>query len=443
MRKISEIFVFLDKYLTHSGCYWGKFVSGNTVIFVQKIALIVLSHHHLDVQEVGRFHIDENRLGEVLARVKNSCGLDELMYLTTCNRVEFTVVSNHEYNRNFLNIFFSALLGNASEDIAIAMKSAQVFVGEDALRHSCEVAASLDSLVVGEREIITQVRNAYETCHALGLTGDNIRVLVKKTIETAKIIYTHTDIARNPVSVVSLAYRKLKALQVPLDAKFILIGAGVTNTAMARYLKKHGYENFAVFNRSLENADKLATELGGTAYELPVLENYSEGFDVIVTCTGSEGAVITEKIYRSLVGDDRRRKVVIDLAVPNDLDPAILNNWEVNLIAVNNLNDVAAENLKERGKSVAECHEIIDNAIVEFRGQFRMRQVEIAMQAVPEKVKEIRHTALNSVFAEEINGLDPHSKEVLDKVISYMEKKYISVPMKMAREIITAEAHVK
>lgn len=410
---------------------------------MQKISLIVLSHHRINVQDVGRFHIAEDRLREVLSRVKASCGLDELMYLSTCNRVEFTVVSNHEYNRNFLNIFFSALFTDRSEDIALAVNNASVFVGEDALRHSCEVAASLDSLVVGEREIITQVRNAYEKCRELGLTGDNIRVLVKKTIETAKIIYTNTDIARNPVSVVSLAYRKLKSLQVPLEAKFILIGAGVTNTAMARYLKKHGYRNFAVFNRTLENAGRLAVELGGTAYELPVLENYSEGFDVIVTCTASEGTVITERTYRSLVGEDRKRKVVIDLAVPNDLDPAILNNWDVNLIAVNNLNDVAAENLKERGRSVSDCHAIIDNAIAEFRGQFRMRQVEIAMQAVPEKVKEIRNTAVNSVFAEEISQLDANSKEVLEKVMSYMEKKYISVPMKMAREIITAEAHTK
>ncbi len=412
-------------------------------IFVQKIALVVLSHHSLDVQDVGRFHIDEDRLGDVLKQVKNACGIEELMYLSTCNRVEFTVVSHHEYNRNFLNLFFSALFTDRTEDIALAVNKANVFVGEDALRHSCEVAASLDSLVVGEREIIAQVRNAYEQCHALGLTGDKIRVLVKKTIETAKIIYTETDIARNPVSVVSLAYRKLKALQVPIEAKFILIGAGVTNTAMARYLKKHGYKNFAVFNRTLENANKLATELGGTAYELSVLDKYSDGFDVIVTCTASEGSVITEKIYRALVGEDRKRKVVIDLAVPNDLDPAILNNWEVNLIAVNNLNDVAADNLKERVKAVAVCRGIIDNAIVEFRSQFRMRQVEIAMQSVPEKVKEIRNAVLHTVFVEEIKGLDANSKEVLEKVMSYMEKKYISVPMKMAREIITAEAHVK
>jgi glutamyl-tRNA reductase len=408
---------------------------------VQKIALITLSHQNFQLEEIGCFHIDENRLGEVLHHVKTTCELDELMYLSTCNRVEFMVVSSKNYDKEFLALFFAELLGpdRIREAIAAAGK-AKIFTGEEAFVHSCEVAASLDSLVVGEREIITQVRNAYEKCHALGLTGDCIRVIVKKTIETAKTVYTETDIARNPVSVVSLAYRKLKALQVPLDARFVVIGAGVTNTAMSRYLKKHGYRNFAVFNRTVGNAEKLAGELGGKAFALSALENYTEGFDVIVTCTASEGAIITEKIYRALAGDDKKRKVVIDLAVPNDLDAAILDHWDVNLIAVNNLQDVAGENLKEREKSIKACREIIDAALIEFRSIFRQRQVEIAMKAVPEKVKEIRDTAMNSVFAREIGQLDPQSKEVLDKVMAYMEKKYISVPMKMAREILTEKS---
>lgn len=405
---------------------------------MQNIALISLSHHDFSLEEIGRFHIDENRLSEVLGHVKATCGLEELMYLSTCNRVEFIAVASHECNEKCLAAFFAEILGaERTEDAIQAAHRAKIYIGEDAFRHACEVTASLNSLVVGEREIITQFRNAYEKCNALGLTGDTIRLLVKKAIETAKKVYTETDIARNPVSVVSLAYRKLKALQVDLDARFLIVGAGVTNTAMARYLKKHGYSNFSVFNRTLSNADKLAVELGGSAYELSALQNYSEGFDVIVTCTGSEDAIITEKIYRSLVGNDHKRKVVIDLAVPNDLDPAILENWDVNLIAVNNLNDVAKENLKEREKSISDCSAIIDIAIAEFRAMFRQRQVEIAMKAVPEKVKEIRDTAMNTVFAREIDQLDPKSKEILDKVMNYVEKKYISVPMKMAREILT------
>jgi len=411
---------------------------------VQKIALITFSHHTSEVQDIGRFHLDETRRKDVLPVLKNACKISELLYLSTCNRVEFLVVSENTYDEQFLSEFFSCFFGAENRtDVEYAIHNCEITQGENALRHLFHVAASLDSLVVGEREIITQVRNAYEECYAIGLTADTIRVIVKKTIETAKSVYTETDIARNPVSVVSLAYRKLRALNVPLDARFIVIGAGVTNTAMARYLKKHGYSNFVIFNRTLQNAEKLSAELKGRALELAALEQYTEGFDVIVTCTASEGVIITEKIYRALVGDDRKRKVVIDLAVPNDLDPAIPANWDINLIAVNNLQDIANENLKEREKSIEHCHTIIENKIAEFRGQFRQRQVEIAMQSVPQKVKEIRDTAMNSVFAREIDQLDPQSKELLDKVVNYMEKKYISVPMKMAREIMTAEANGK
>ncbi len=410
--------------------------------FVQKIALISFSHHTLDVQDIGRFHIDENRRREILSQIKKSCSISELMYLSTCNRVEFLLVIDQEPDIVFLEKFFAEMLSTDNpETIRFAIDNAVITQGENALRHLFKVAASLDSLVVGEREIITQVRSAYEECNKLGLTGDTVRVVVKKTIHTAKAVYTGTDIARNPVSVVSLAYRKLRALNVPLDARFVIIGSGVTNTAMSRYLKKHGYKNFVIFNRTFANAEKLASGLNGRAFELAALENFSEGFDVIVTCTASEGVIITENIYRTLVGDDKKRKVVIDLAVPNDLDAEILRNWEVNLIAVNNLQETANDNLKEREKSINACHTIIENNIVEFRANFRQRQVELAMQAVPQKVKEIRDTAMNTVFAKEIDQLDPQSKELLDKVVNYMEKKYISVPMKMAREILTEETN--
>jgi len=136
------------------------------------------------------------------------------------------------------------------------------------------------------------------------------------------------------------------------------------------------------------------------------------------------------------VGDDKAKKVVIDLAIPNDLDTEILNNYDVNLIAVNNLQEVAKENLQSREKELEACKIIIEKNIEGFKQILKTRKVELAMSEVPKKVKEIRETA-NEVFAKELQGLDSESKEVLDKMLSYMEKKYISVPMKMAKEILT------
>lgn len=403
---------------------------------VNKVKIIAFTHKITDINDIGKLHIEENALQGRLAFLKQEADLDELLYLSTCNRVEFMLSNNESVNTTYLKKFFTAFNPDWTEpEINWAIENAQVFEGDDALRHLFNVASSIDSLVVGEREIITQVRNAYEKCSEFNLTGDLIRLAIKKTVETAKDVYTHTNIARNPVSVVSLAYRKLRELNVKQDARFLIIGSGVTNTTMAKYLKKHKFANFTIFNRTLANAQKLAEELNGTAYTLSELINYNKGFDIIVTCTGAAEIIITPAIYKSLVGEDRSKKVVIDLAIPNDLDAEILNNYDVNLIAINNLQEVAKENLQAREQELHACGTIIEKNIIEFKQLLKTRKVELAMSEVPKKMKEIRETA-NEVFAKEILSLDSGSKEVLDKILSYMEKKYISVPMKMAKAIL-------
>lgn len=404
---------------------------------LENFKIIAFTHKSTDVSNIGKLHVEANGLQERLQGLKNSVEADELMFLSTCNRVEFLLVTSEEINVNYLDKFFRNFYSSRTEEeLKWAVSNASVFKGEKALQHLFMVASSIDSLVVGEREIITQVRNSYEQCFDFGVTGDLIRLIIKRTIETAKHIYTHTHIAKKPVSVVSLAYRKLRELNVKLDSKILVIGSGVTNTAMCKYLKKHGFKNFSVFNRTLVNSEKLAKELKGEAFTLTELTNYSKGFDVLLTCTGSENYIITKDIYKALVGNDRSKKIVIDLAIPNDLDPEILSGYDVNLIAINNLQSVAKENLKEREKELEACHAIIDENIANFRQILKTRKVELAMSEVPKQIKEIRETALNMVFAKEMEQMDAQSKEVLEKVISYMEKKYISGPMKLAKDIL-------
>ncbi len=402
--------------------------------------IIAFTHKTIGVDSIGRLHLSDDVIAERLLALKQQCVVNELMYLSTCNRVEFLLVNNATINKQFLLHFFNSFNPAwTANELNWVAEYAQVFEGEHALVHLFNVASSLDSLVVGEREIITQVRNAYENCKKIGITGDFIRLVVKHTIEAAKQVYTETNVARNPISVVSLAYRKLKDLNVQLDSRFIIIGSGVTNTTMAKYLKKHGFKNFVIFNRTLSNAQKLAKELKATAYPLESLQDYVAGFDVIVTCTGSTESIITKSVYKKLIGHDTSKKIVIDLAVPNDLDAEVLNSFDINLIAVNNLQDIAKKNLTEREKELFNCQLIIAQNTAQFRQAFKDRKIELAMREVPKKVREIHHTALNEVFAKDIQGLNEQSKEVLSKILSYVEKKYISVPMKMAKEILSEE----
>ena len=291
-------------------------------------------------------------------------------------------------------------------------------------------------MVIGEREIITQVRQAFDNSKKLKLTGDFIRLVIRHTIETAKRVYTETSIATKPVSVVSLAYHKLRDMNIPLDARFLIIGAGVTNTNMSRFLRKHKFKNFVVFNRTLEKADALAKDLNGRAFGLNELSNYSEGFDVIIACTGADTHVISPELYQQLLQGENSRKVVIDIALPQDLHPQIVIDHPVTHISIDVLQKISTVNLKERSKEIQHVEEIIAEALFEFNHIQKVRNVELAMREVPKKVKEIKAIAINEVFKHELAELDEHSKEVLDKVIDYMEKKYMSVPMLMAKEIL-------
>lgn len=404
---------------------------------LDKFHSIAFTHRNLDVKDLGLLPIDESKQLDRLAHLKSTMNLTELMFLSTCNRVEFIFCSEETVSTSFLVQFFDSIYPEFSnEQKEHFAERADVFKGTNAVEHILSVASSIDSMVIGEREIITQVRNAFDISKKLNLTGDFIRLVMRHTIETAKRVYTETSIATKPVSVVSLAYHKLREMNIPLDARMMIIGAGATNTTMSRFLRKHGFKNFVVFNRTLSKAENLAKDLHGKAFGLEALEHYKEGFDVIISCTGSDSHIITPELYEKILIGEESRKVVIDIAVPQDLHPEILSNHAVTHISVDFLQKISNENLKVRSNEIQHVEEIISEALFDFKHLQKVRNVELAMREVPLKVKQIRATAMNEVFKNDLDALDENSKEVLDKIISYMEKKYMSVPMIMAKEIL-------
>jgi glutamyl-tRNA reductase len=399
--------------------------------------ILAFTHKNLDVSEVGKLHIEEDKQQESLVNFKQNQQLDELMFLSTCNRVEFLFCSKKEVNQTFLLSFFKNLYPNYTEQqIDIFASTVESYSGIRAVEHILQVASSIDSMIVGEREIITQVRNAFESSKKMGLTGDFIRVVMRHTVETAKRVYTETSIANKPVSVVALAYHTLRDMSIPLDARVLMIGAGMTNSNMAKFLKKHGYKNFAVFNRTFSKAETLATELHGNAYVLEDLSMYTKGFDIIITCTGAENAIITPEIYTNLLQGETSRKVVIDIAIPHDLDASIVTSNNVTHISIDYLQKISDKNLQERSKEIVHVEQILSEALETFLYIHKMRKVEIAMREVPNMVKGIKDTAINEVFKRDLQTLDTESREVLEKIIGYMEKKYMSMPMKLAKDIL-------
>ena len=401
------------------------------------LKVIAFTHKHIDLKDLGKFVICNESLTDRLRSIQAKFNIPEIFYISTCNRVEFVFSGSTELSGEFVRNFIAALNFCIPEDqLDTFCKQVSAYEDVEALNHLLRISCSMESLVVGEKEILAQVRKAYETCREAGLTGDFLRLVMNRVVKTAKEVYTYTNISKNPISVVSLAYRKLRELNMCSNARILIVGAGETNNNFSKYLQKHKYSNFSVFNRTLSKAADLARELNGEAYTLEDLKNYREGFDVLITCTGATEPIITPEIYHSLLNGETEKKTIVDLAVPNDTAPEVLENYPVNFIEVQSLQEVAARNVKERHNELVSAEKIIARNIEEFMPILKQRRVELAMREVPEKIKEIRRAALNSVFAEEVQGLDENSREVLEKVMNYMEKKYITVPMVMAKDIL-------
>ena len=401
------------------------------------LKVIAFTHKHIELKELGKLVICQENLTDKLRDVKAQFGIAEIFYLATCNRVEFVMITPRVVDKEFAGHFMEALnMGLCTHATHIFINSACIYEGREALDHLLRTSCSLESLVVGEKEILAQLRKAYENCRKAGLTGDGLRMFMNCIVKTAKEVYTHTNISKNPISVVSLAYRKLKELKLSTNDRILIIGAGETNRNLSKYLQKHKFSNFSVFNRTVSKAEELAADLNGEAFSLKALNNYDKGFDVIITCTSSGEPIITSEIYKRLLNGDTGKKTIVDLAIPNDTDQEVIKNFPVNYIEVYSLNEVARKNRLERYEELTHAEDIINQNIALFVNELKQRKIELAMQQVPEKIKEIRYKAINTVFADEVQGMDAQSRDILEKVINYIEKKYISVPMVMAKDIL-------
>lgn len=402
---------------------------------LKQFKVIALTHRHLGLDLVGKFHIEAEHQRERFSPHLDALDIKEFMFLSTCNRVEFFFRGEQAINEGFVQQMLQTFYTHIDRvDIEHAAAEARSYEGIEAVRHIFHVAGSLDSLVIGEREIITQVRAAYERARDSGFTGDFIRIAVRKAIETAKQIYTETEIATKPISVVNLAYRKLLEHDLSADQSIVYIGAGQSIEAIAGNLKKHNFKEVKVFNRTLSKAKKLAEILGGHGFGLNELASKAGDFDILVTCTGADGAIVTEQIIErwNLTG----KKIIVDLALPADVDPKALKKINAHYIGLESLKEEAKRNLKEREKEVFRCEALVEARLLEFEDAYKTRKLELAMQQVPQMMKEIKLRALDKTFARDLNSLDSESRATLEKIVDYLEKKYIAIPMKLAKQVM-------
>ena len=391
------------------------------------------------METIGSFVILQEELKARLDAAKEEFEMSELMYLGTCNRVEVVFNVSHFVCSGFTQKLLSHLFPNHDNSfIKGVSQKAQRFNGEETADHVFRVAASLDSLIIGEREIITQLRNAYEECERMNLTGDLLRMLNQHAIRIAKDVYTHTNLSKKPVSVVSIAWKLFQEKHPNLNTKIVLVGAGQIITNFAKFLAENAYTKVSVYNRTIENAASIAKSFNTEATHISALKNDSTDFDVLVVCTGSTEVVVTNEMFADMCVSQKRR-TVIDLALPGNVDQEISKLDDVKFIDMLAVQREVQKNISYREEALNDCIAIIEKGKGEFKKHFQERSIELAMSEIPYAIKEIRQTAVESVFSKELAQLSEHDRELVDKIISYMEKKYISVPMKLAKSVLLEE----
>ena len=407
--------------------------------------VITVTHHNLQLNEIANFYIqrsDSEDLSSSLSKLKLLFNFEECIYLETCNRVSYIVYTEELIDNAFLKRFFHFINPDLDrttlDNIA---KYASCYNGESAINHVFELASSMDSLVVGEREIFRQFRAAYDFAKAEGHAKDNLRILEKAAVKTAKEVYHSTAIGEKALSIVSLAIQALKERELPTSSRILLVGSGETNTLVAKFLKKYGFGSTAIYNRSLDNAKELSSFLNANAYHISELTEVNSEFDVIFICTAANKVIIDFDTYKQMIGQDSERKLIIDLAVPRNVSEDLVDHFNVDYVDIESLRHKSEENLKFRKKELDKARPIIQRNISSFISIFHQRNMERTLAHIPSEIKNIKTRAIESVYKNRIDQLDPTSKELLLEMMDYMEKKCVSVPMRVTREGVKTDLH--
>ncbi len=343
------------------------------------IFVVGLSYKTTPVEIREKLAVQRSRLQCSGCRLKLRAGLEEVVLLSTCNRVEIYGVSPWIHGR--VQQLFQELT-NSDFDFTPHL---YVKEGMEAARHLFSVASGLDSLVIGETEITGQVKNAYQLAKDAGLVGKKMNRLFQTAFSVVKSIRTNTAIGRGATSVGSVAVELAeKVFDTHLADKTVMIlGAGQMGEACVKHLAKRGANTVLVANRSVERAEKLAAEFGGRAVRIENLAAAMAEADILVSSTGSPDLVLQrDDVAKILPARRHRPLVLVDIAVPRDIDPAVAELANVFLYDIDDLEAVVRENTKYREQELSVCRDIIEKHATSLMERFQSPFAQPAKAAI-------------------------------------------------------------
>ena len=305
---------------------------------------------------------------------------------------------------------------------------------QQAVRHLLRVASGLDSLVLGEPQILGQVKAAYQAANSAGALGSRLERLFQHTFAVAKQVRTDTRIGASPVSVAFAAVGLAKQIFADLPQRTaLLIGAGDTIELVARHLHDNGAGRLIVANRTLERAHALVAPFNGYAIALDEIPAHLGEADIVIAATASPGLMLDAALLRRCLKQRRRRPMfMVDLAVPRDIDPAVAELDDVYLYTVDDLKDIIQENLHSRQAAAAQAEDIIDSQVEHFMAWLRAQDSAASIRALRQRAEATRDEALARAQRRLAQGKDP--AEVLKLLADALTNKLLHPPCAGLRE---------
>jgi glutamyl-tRNA reductase len=401
-----------------------------------KLQMVGCSHHRSPVEVRERLAFTPEQTRDALVCFRRQFPQTEAVLLSTCNRVEIYTASesdegcpSHQQVVEFLAKYHGLEPADIFDDLFER-------TGEDAIRHLFTVAASLDSMVVGEAQILSQVKQAYDVAADGQAAGTLTHAAFQAALRVARRVARETMINQNRVSVASVAVADFvpQVFDRLDDKKVLVIGAGEMGEETLTYLQAEGARDVTVVNRNASRAERLAREFHGQAAPWESLLQHLAEADLVVSTTGAREPVVTladfQKIERQR---EQRNLLVLDLAMPRDFEPAIENCIGVYLYAIDDLRKVCEENRRAREKEWPKAQRIIEDETARFMAEWRHRATGPTIRRLRERSEEIKQEELARLL-NKLADLDERSQREIVLSFDRLVNKLLHPPLKSLRE---------
>jgi len=398
------------------------------------IIVVGLNYRTAPVHIRERFALAEEQLPAALNKLKNTASVMECVIVATCNRTEiYTIVDRAQICGHYIRMFIEEWFGMPREDFTNYL---YMYEDKKAIEHLFRVTSGLDSMIIGETQILGQVRTAFLESQKCSATGTVFNMLFKQAVTLAKRAHTETKIGELAVSVsyaaVELGKRIFGQFQ---QKKVMVIGAGETGELTAQHLHANGVSSISVANRSFDKAEEIAHKFAGKAVPIDQLISHMNEIDIVISSTAASAYVLKASDVQAVMKGRRSKPLfMIDIAVPRDLDPAIADIDNVFLYDIDDLQGIVESNLEQRKQESLKIESMIAEEIAVFENWYKTLGVVPLIRALQIKTTQIHEDTMESML-NKLPNLTEQEQKVIRKLTKSMVNQMVQEPILQVKDL--------